>query len=86
MTAHEKRDRFAFSRPVEGSAGRTGSWRVFFPVVDQERCNRCGLCALYCPDAVIDHNLIIDLVYCKGCGICAHECPKKAVAMIREEK
>lgn len=86
MTGNAKHDLFALSRPVEGSAGRTGSWRVFVPVVDRERCNRCGLCAQYCPDAVISRDLIIDLAYCKGCGICGHECPKKAIAMIREEK
>ncbi len=86
MTGDAKHDRFALSRPVEGSAGRTGSWRVFMPVVDKEKCNQCGICALYCPDAVISRALIIDLAYCKGCGICAHECPKNAIGMIREEK
>ncbi|MDD1685368.1 4Fe-4S binding protein [Methanoregula sp.] len=86
MTGIQKHDQAAMSRPVEGSAGLTGSWRVFVPVVDNEKCNRCGICSLYCPDAVISRDRIIDLAYCKGCGICAHECPKKAIAMIREEK
>jgi len=86
MTGNAEYDRFALSRPVEGSAGRTGSWRVFVPVVDRERCNGCGICLLFCPDAVIGRDLSIDLAYCKGCGICANECPKKAIAMIREEK
>ena len=78
--------RVAISRPVPGSAGQTGSWRVFRPVVDKEQCNACGLCATYCPDAAIDKELDIDLAFCKGCGICANECPKKAIAMVREEK
>jgi len=86
MTVNAGHDRFAFSRPVEGSAGRTGSWRVFVPVVDKEKCNGCGICSLFCPDAVISRDLAIDLAYCKGCGICAHECQKKAIAMIRKEK
>jgi len=80
------RERLAMSRPKEGAAGQTGSWRVFKPVVDREKCNACGLCAMYCPDAVIDKDLNIDLRFCKGCGICANECPKKAIDMVREEK
>jgi len=86
MTAPEKRERLAMSRPVQGAAGKTGSWRVFRPVVDREKCNECGLCATYCPDGVIDEELAIDLEFCKGCGICANECPKKAITMVREKK
>lgn len=86
MTASEKRERLAISRPVAGAAGKTGTWRVFRPVVDKEKCNACGLCATYCPDAAIDEDLKIDLDFCKGCGICANECPKKAITMVREEK
>lgn len=86
MNASKKRVRLAMSRPVEGATGKTGTWRVFRPVVDKEKCNACGLCATYCPDSAISDELVIDLVYCKGCGICANECPKKAIAMVREEK
>ena len=80
------RERLAMSRPKEGAAGQTGSWRVFKPVVDREKCNACGLCAMYCPDASIDEDLNVDLRFCKGCGICANECPKKAIEMVREDK
>jgi pyruvate ferredoxin oxidoreductase delta subunit len=74
------------SSPAPGAAGRTGSWRVFRPTIDREKCNQCGLCQMYCPDAAIDQDLAIDLNFCKGCGICANECPKKAIEMEREEK
>ncbi len=80
------RERLAMSHPKEGAAGQTGTWRVFKPVVDREKCNACGLCSMYCPDAVIDVDLNIDLRFCKGCGICANECPKKAIEMVRKEK
>jgi len=79
------RRRLAISRPTEGAAGRTGSWRVFRPVIDREKCNQCGLCQMYCPEGAIDQNLTIDLNFCKGCGICANECPKKAIEMVRED-
>ncbi len=80
------KERLAMSVPGEGAAGKTGSWRVFRPVVDREKCNACGLCAMYCPDGAIDTELVVDLEYCKGCGICANECPKKAIVMTREER
>jgi len=78
--------KLAISRPIKGASGKTGSWRTFQPVVDREKCNECGLCAMYCPDGVIDADLKIDLDFCKGCGICAKECPKNAIEMIREEE
>ncbi|HII77141.1 MAG TPA: 4Fe-4S binding protein [Methanolinea sp.] len=80
------RMRLAISRPTRGACGKTGSWRVFRPIVDLEKCNSCGICAMFCPDAAISEDLEIDLDFCKGCGICAHECPKKAIRMEREEK
>ena len=80
------RKRLAMSQPTEGAAGRTGSWRLFLPVIDAEKCNQCGLCQMYCPDAAIDQDLKVDLNFCKGCGICANECPKKAIEMRREEQ
>ena len=65
----------------------TGSWRVDRPVLDKEKCNYCGLCALYCPPQCMhdkkDHYEV-GLDFCKGCGICATECPRKALAMIPE--
>jgi pyruvate ferredoxin oxidoreductase delta subunit len=75
-----------------GSAAlrRTGDWRSQRPIMDKERCNKCGLCWLYCPDAAIklleDGYYEIDPFYCKGCGICAKACAKEAITMIEEEE
>lgn len=73
-----------------GSSARyeTGSWRTFKPVVDAGKCNGCGLCWVYCPDAAIikEKPVSIDYRYCKGCGICANECPQKAIEMLPEGK
>jgi 2-oxoacid:acceptor oxidoreductase delta subunit (pyruvate/2-ketoisovalerate family) len=65
----------------------TGSWRTERPVLDKEKCNYCGLCALYCPPQCMkdmgDH-FEANLDFCKGCGICAKECPRNAIAMVPE--
>jgi 2-oxoacid:acceptor oxidoreductase delta subunit (pyruvate/2-ketoisovalerate family) len=76
------------SLPLEASIGVTGDWRTFKPVIDQENCNKCGICWMFCPEGVIkkkdDDCFEIDYIYCKGCGICAKECPTKNIKMIRE--
>jgi pyruvate ferredoxin oxidoreductase delta subunit len=85
MVEQSKAVRLAMSTPRDGACGKTGNWRTFRPVVQKDVCNSCGICALYCPDGVIDEEYVIDLVYCKGCGICATECPKQAIDMVREK-
>ena len=62
--------------------------RSFKPVIDQDNCKRCGICATYCPEGVIvkiGDDYQIDYRYCKGCGICANECPSKTISMVREK-
>ncbi|SKC36024.1 4Fe-4S binding protein [Maledivibacter halophilus] len=66
----------------------TGDWRTQRPVIDHEKCIKCGICFLYCPvNSInkIEGEFVISYDYCKGCGICAHECPKKAINMAVEE-
>jgi len=83
------------SSPGIGEAGRTGEWRISFPVIEKEKCTpsrqnkpACFLCWLYCPEAVISKKIPveIDLEYCKGCGICSQVCPVQAITMINEEE
>jgi pyruvate ferredoxin oxidoreductase gamma subunit len=61
----------------------TGNWRVERPEIDLEKCKRCFLCYLYCPDAAIrldkDNYPHIDYDHCKGCMICYEECPTDAI-------
>lgn len=65
------------------------SWRIYVPSIDPEKCTRCMMCAMYCPEAAIIANEEskpeIDMSFCKGCGVCANECPVKAIKMVRED-
>lgn len=65
----------------------TGDWKTFKPVRDLEKCNKCLLCSLYCPDGAIvwdaeTEDIKFRYDFCKGCGICANECPQKAIGMV----
>lgn len=66
----------------------TASWRTERPVMDMEKCIKCGLCLTYCPvNSIIgteDGAYRITYDYCKGCGICAKECPRQAIGMVLE--
>jgi 2-oxoacid:acceptor oxidoreductase delta subunit (pyruvate/2-ketoisovalerate family) len=67
----------------------TGEWRSQKPLLDFEKCNRCGLCWMYCPDnAMRPHGDSYRILYkyCKGCGICATECPKGAISLVNEKR
>ena len=70
---------------VMGSIGKTGEWRILRPEISREKCNRCGMCYLYCPEGTMNFKggsgPEVNLTYCKGCGICASECPRKAISM-----
>lgn len=65
----------------------TSSWRTQRPHTEYEKCNRCGLCFIYCPPQCIREDgekFTPDLSFCKGCGVCAKECPKGAIKMTPE--
>lgn len=77
------------TEPGNSVKNKTGSWRTLKPVVEKATCTKCGLCALFCPDAAISlakQGIVIDYEHCKGCGICAKECPAKTILMKKEEK
>jgi 2-oxoisovalerate ferredoxin oxidoreductase delta subunit len=67
----------------------TGEWRSQRPILDPDKCSRCGICWMYCPDNAIHAEggaFQISYTYCKGCGICAEECPKGAILIEKEER
>jgi len=77
------------SYPKKGAMGKTGTWRIFIPILDKQKCVKCLRCWVFCPEGAIirkdDDSVEIDYDYCKGCGICARECKVKAITMKREE-
>lgn len=78
----------AVTAPRTALAYPTGAWRYSRPVFDFDKCNGCGFCAMYCPDACVvveNKKYNADYAYCKGCGICALECPTHAIQMIPEK-
>lgn len=77
----------AISKPTVGSGGRTGTWRIFKPILHRDRCIGCLLCWLFCPEGAVERReegILINYEYCKGCGICSNECPRGAIEMVYE--
>ena len=73
------------SLPIDGAIGITGDWRTFRPIINQEGCNKCGFCWMYCPEGCIfkkDNKFKINYNFCKGCLICVENCPVKAIDVI----
>lgn len=66
----------------------TGDWKSQAPVWDHNRCMKCGICYLVCPQECISQDqekwFGANLYHCYGCGTCATECPTKAITMVEE--
>lgn len=67
---------------------RTGSWRQFRPVLQPDKCSKCWLCFIWCPEAAISLDAndlpVVNYDECKGCLLCAHECPTHAFTIEKE--
>ena len=77
------------TEPGSSREYRTGDWRSQKPTYDFNKCIKCGLCQIYCPEGCIRQNadgyFEANLFWCKGCGICHRECPTGVISMVDEE-
>ena len=85
-------------KPMEGGGGYVPERNPYFkkfttrtmrPVIDFDKCVKCTLCWLQCPDSCFD--VTPDGLYdanmesCCGCGVCEAVCPaKECVTMVNE--
>lgn len=74
--------------PGNSSMRRTGDWSIYKPIIDYDRCTKCMICFIYCPDSAITIDKsgfpIVDYNVCKGCNICYTECPTKTITIGRK--
>ncbi|MDD5289342.1 MAG: 4Fe-4S binding protein [Dehalococcoidales bacterium] len=62
----------------------------YVAIVDEEKCNGCGICAQRCQwgalkFAVTTEKAGIDQFRCFGCGLCQTACPRGAIEMVPRE-
>ena len=73
--------------PGNSNIRRIGDWSIYKPVIDFDKCTKCMICFVYCPDSAITIDKkgypVVDLNACKGCDICCTECPPRAITLER---
>ena len=75
----EEPNGFIFVKPKIVDEHQVGA---FYPIVDESKCNKCGLCADKCNFNAIastGKRLIIYDKLCHGCGVCTLVCPMDAI-------
>jgi pyruvate ferredoxin oxidoreductase delta subunit len=78
-------------RPARNPTFKKWSTRTMRPVVDFDKCVKCTLCWLQCPDSCFD--VMPDGMYdanlesCCGCGVCEAVCPEpECITMVNEAR
>ena len=78
----------AITEPGSSKYNRTGDWRSSRPIWDYDKCVKCGVCMIFCPEGCIqmkpDGFPLSDMEFCKGCGICVAECWTGCIALEEE--
>ncbi len=88
LSWHELLTGCVVNEPGNAKYYRTGDWRSEHPEWNHQKCMKCGICYLFCPEGCISQNeegyFEADSYYCKGCGICARECWTMAITMVED--
>jgi pyruvate ferredoxin oxidoreductase delta subunit len=78
-------------RPARNPTFKKFTTRTMRPVVDFDKCIKCTLCWLQCPDSCFD--VMPDGMYdasmeaCCGCGVCEAVCPvENCITMVNEAR
>lgn len=62
----------------------------FYPIIDLEKCVRCGKCVKVCPAQIIakqDKRIIIqNPEFCRQCYKCVDNCPKQSIKRTQSSK
>jgi len=65
-----------------------GGQNVVMPVVDESRCNGCGVCVTKCPAGAVriteGRVEFLSNDACTYCGVCEDICPEGAVSLYFE--
>jgi len=51
------------------------------PVIDMDKCTRCGKCVELCRFNAISEDIKIDPMLCEGCQVCYNFCPEDAISL-----
>lgn len=59
------------------------------PIIDEDECIGCGICADSCPQGVLDIDdgvaKVMNEDACIACNTCLEECPTGAITEIKED-
>ncbi len=73
--------------PVGTLLGVMSRFSIFRVRIDQEKCNKCGICAGNCKASCIDHkNFKVDSSRCVACFKCMPRCKKGAITYTATSK
>ena len=60
------------------------SKRGVAPIIDEDKCVKCGICAAGCPSGAISSDLKTDASKCIMCCACIRYCPNSAISFSEE--
>lgn len=69
--------------------GKFTMHKSYYPVINQDICMKCGICANKCPENALKWEKgdipKLDTSKCIGCGECVAVCPNKSITMASHE-